>query len=76
MLLFLSARYRDDFLAKIKKAMIPSSSEVKDNPFNWVLLDEDGEEVGILYITLPEAPAGSCILLVSSFFFLFFWQHF
>ena len=37
------------------------------------------EDRGRILITLPEAPAGSCILLVSSFFFLLlllsFWQH-
>ena len=25
--------------------MTPSISEGKDNPYNWVLLDEDGREV-------------------------------
>ena len=49
-MLYFYARYRDDFLTKIKKAMTPSSTESKDNPFNWVLLDEDGEEVSWIRI--------------------------
>ena len=46
----------------IQKAMTPSSSEGKNNPFNWVLLDEDGEEVAI-FLTGPYFRFISGILL-------------
>ncbi|XP_071788389.1 ectopic P granules protein 5 homolog isoform X2 [Asterias amurensis] len=36
-------KYRSEFLAKIKKSVTPNPSE-KPGPFNWTLLDEDGEE--------------------------------
>ncbi|XP_022106571.1 ectopic P granules protein 5 homolog isoform X2 [Acanthaster planci] len=36
-------KYRQEYLTKMKKSLTPTPSE-KPGPFNWTLLDEDGEE--------------------------------